>query len=62
MDFNDGSEFRVVTDPARHMSEREMFEFRACSADTHNGQFQMYFDKAFTHHREALPGMKALLM
>lgn len=58
MEFNDGSQYRVVSDPARHMREREMFEFRVASA--RNGR--LYVDTAFRYHREALRGMSALLL
>lgn len=62
MEFNDGSEYRVVTDPAQHMRERVIFEFRAASAHKENGRFQVYMDRAFVHHREVLRSMRGLLI
>lgn len=58
MDYNDGSQFRIVTDFAAHIHERSMFEFRACSA--RNGK--MYVDTAFWHHRTGLCDMTCLVM
>lgn len=58
MIFNDGSQYRVVTDPEAHMAERDMFCFRAASA--RDGA--MYVDTAFDRHRTQLAPMKALLL
>lgn len=58
MDFNDGSEYRVVTDPAAHLAARDTFCFRVASA--RNGI--PYLDTAFSWHRRELSRMPALLM
>ncbi len=58
MDFNDGSQYRVVTDPAAQLAEREVYCFRVASA--RNGV--PYIDTAFAQHREQLREMPALLM
>lgn len=58
MDFNDGSQYRVVTDPARHIEERELYCFRAAS--TRDGT--MYVDTAFERHRNDLASMRGLVM
>lgn len=58
MDFNDGSEYRVVTDAARHMAEREFYCFRVAS--TRKGV--MYVDAVFDRHRSSLAPMRGLLM
>lgn len=59
MEFNDGSQYRIVTDAAAHMREREMYEFRVCSAK--NGT-TLYVDTAYATHRARLSKMKALLL
>lgn len=58
MEFNDGSQYRVVTDPERHMRERELYCFRAAS--TRNGA--MYVDTAFEQHRATLANMRGLMI
>lgn len=54
MEFNDGSQFRVVIDPAEYMRHREMFEFRV---STGYGE-----DSAWRRHRDQLSPCRALLM
>src|SRR4051794_11340407 len=58
MEFNDGSAYRVVTDPAAYMAARPMYVFRAASA--RNGA--MYVDTAFATHRAGLAAMPLLVM
>ena len=58
MEFNDGSQYRVVTDPDAQLAQREVYCFRAASA--RDGQ--LYVDTAFARHRRELAGMKGLLM
>ena len=60
MDFNDGSQYRVVTDPARQLEEREVYCFRAASWSQSRGG--LYVDTAFHRHRTDLAAMPALLM
>jgi GH25 family lysozyme M1 (1,4-beta-N-acetylmuramidase) len=62
VEYNDGNQFHVVTDPYAYMASREMFEFRACSAKTVNSAMQMYVDATFLAHRAELSGMLGLLM
>lgn len=59
MEYNDGSQFRVVTDPARYMRERSAYEFRVCSAKNGNN---LYVDTAFAKHRRDLQGLSLLVM
>lgn len=56
MEFNDGSVYRVVTDPSAQLKQRSLFMARAVSA--RNGA--MYVDTAFARHRADLAGMTAL--
>ncbi len=58
MEFNDGSAYRIVTDPAAHMAARDVYCFRAASA--RNGV--PYIDTAFNRHRETLAPMRLLLL
>ncbi len=58
MIFNDGSQYRVVTDPAAQLAQRELYMFRAASA--RNGV--MYKDTAFDKHRDELARMPGLAM
>lgn len=58
MEFNDGSQYRVVTDPSRNRRERPMYEFRACSAT--NGR-NKYRDTAFDRHRRDFRGHPVLM-
>lgn len=58
MEFNDGSQYRVVTKPIEQVNERDVYCFRAASA--RGGS--MYVDTAFERHREVLAAMDALLM
>jgi GH25 family lysozyme M1 (1,4-beta-N-acetylmuramidase) len=58
METNDGSQYRVVTDPAAYMAARPMYVFRAASA--RNGA--MYIDTAFDRHRTGLAAMPLLVM
>lgn len=57
--LNDGSQYRIVTDPAAHMAAREVFAFRAASA---RGGTDLYVDTAFRQHRIELAAMPALVM
>lgn len=58
MEFNDGSQYRVVTDPVRHRRERTMYEFRASSA---KGGTAKYKDTAFDRHRRDFNGFPVLM-
>jgi GH25 family lysozyme M1 (1,4-beta-N-acetylmuramidase) len=58
MIMNDGSMYRVVTDPAAQLRERTVYMFRAASA--RNGV--PYVDTAFARHRDSLAAMPALCM
>jgi GH25 family lysozyme M1 (1,4-beta-N-acetylmuramidase) len=58
VDFNDGSQYRVVTDPAKHRAAREIYCFRAASARSG----VPYVDTAFAQHRSSLAPMRALVM
>jgi GH25 family lysozyme M1 (1,4-beta-N-acetylmuramidase) len=59
-EFNDGSQYRVVTDPGRYLRERDMFETRVSSA---KGGTRLYVDTAFERHRRELgPHLRALLL
>lgn len=58
--FNDGSQYRVVTNPDAYLRERDMFETRVSSAK--NGR-TLYVDTAFQRHRDQLgPRLRALLL
>jgi hypothetical protein len=57
MEFNDGSSYRVVTDPARHLRERPMFIGRAASARNAG----LYVDTSLAHHRTTLASMPLLV-
>lgn len=57
--LNDGSQYRVVTDPEAHMATREVFAFRVASA---KGGTAPYVDTAFARHRDQLAGMRGLVM
>jgi GH25 family lysozyme M1 (1,4-beta-N-acetylmuramidase) len=55
-EFNDGSQYRIVTDPGAQLRERGLFMGRATSS---RGGVP-YVDTAFTMHRDLLAGMPAL--
>lgn len=57
MEFNDGSMYRVVTDPARQLAERELYCHRAASARAN----VPYVDPTFVDHRQKLAKMPGLL-
>lgn len=57
MEFNDGSMYRVVTDPARQLAERQVYMHRAASA--RGGA--PYVDPTFEDHRRRLARMPALV-
>lgn len=56
MDFNDGSQYREVTNFAAYMAERDIYCCRAASA---SGGVP-YVDTAFARHRAGFAGIKAL--
>lgn len=59
-EFNDGSQYRIVSNPTEHLKHRRMFETRVCSAK--NGR-DLYIDTAFRRHRSELgPHLEALLL
>jgi GH25 family lysozyme M1 (1,4-beta-N-acetylmuramidase) len=60
VEFNDGSQYRVLSNPdAQFTAGREMYAYRASSA--RNGA--LYVDTAFDHHREITgTGFKATLI
>lgn len=57
MEFNDGSQYRVVSDPAAQLAQRELYCHRVASA--RDGK--KYVDTTFAQHRQALQAMKGLL-
>ena len=57
MEFNDGSMYRVVLDPARQLAERQLYCHRAASA---RGNVP-YVDPTFVDHRNKLSAMPGLL-
>lgn len=56
VEFNDGSQYRIVSDPSQQLAQRSLFMGRAASG--RNGA--LYVDTAFPRHRDVLAGMPAL--